>query len=109
TSLVPLVPAVRSVPGYVSEWQREFITNIGTVRPKYIVLSKEHLWWPFAQCYEDSAAHQVPGFDRVLPANYRYDTTIHGYRLYRLRCSPHARYGPQRILPEGFLRYCFCF
>src|SRR5581483_7431532 len=25
TSLVPLVPAVRSVPGYVSEWQREFI------------------------------------------------------------------------------------
>ncbi len=85
TSVLPLMPLVSPLPHYMREWQREYIESIGRVRPRYIILSRQHDWWPFAQAFEDSAAHLIPGFDSLLAANYVQDTVIRGYILYRTR------------------------
>jgi hypothetical protein len=72
-------------PPFQQEWRKEFVSNIATKRPAYVILMTEHLWWPFVNDYADSTLHRIPGFDSVLQADYQLDTTIGAYALYRAR------------------------
>jgi len=72
-------------PAFQQAWRKEFVSDIATKRPAYVILMTEHLWWPFVNDYADSTLHRIPGFDSVLRAEYQLDTTIGAYALYRVR------------------------
>jgi hypothetical protein len=85
TTLIPLMPLLHGEPDYIRAWQYEFIESLVSVRPRYIIRSSLHVWWPFARAYEDSSTHAIPGFDSLIAASYEPDTMIGGFTLYRIR------------------------
>ena len=86
TTLVPIVIAGPNARNdYLASWKKEFIDSLSSARPKFIILSKSLEWWPFVSMTADRALHSIPGFDSLLAANYRIDTVIRGYELYRIK------------------------
>jgi hypothetical protein len=83
TTLVPLVPPPSFRAPYLEDWQHEFVATLALVRPSFIILNRSEEWWPFIHTYAAQAPHLIPGFDSLIAANYKLDTVIRGFILYR--------------------------
>jgi hypothetical protein len=85
TSVVPLSAYGRTVPVYSAAWRREFLQSIAITPPHILIVSQSDQWWPFVGKTNDSAIASIPGFDSLLAVNYKLDTVIRGFALYKNR------------------------
>ena len=67
---------------YQRKWQRDYMNSLVSVKPHFIVLARRMSFWYIQDVYDD-CLHYLPGFDSLLAASYRYDTTIAGWQTYR--------------------------
>ena len=85
TSVVPLSAYSRTVPAYSAAWMREFLQDLSQTPPHFVIVSRSTQWWPFVGKTNDSAIASIPGFDSLLAVNYKLDTIIRGFALYKNR------------------------
>jgi hypothetical protein len=83
TTLVPVVPPVSFHAPYLERWQQEYLTLLATVRPAFIILTSSLADWPFTHSSAAQAPHLIPGFDSLIAADFKLDTVIRGFILYR--------------------------
>ncbi len=83
TTPIPLAAFGKVTPDYILEWRREFIESLKVIKPRFVIISQSHEWWPFVNNFADSAVYAIPGLDSLLKAQYFRDTTIGGFGIYR--------------------------
>ncbi len=66
---------------YQRVWQRTYLDTLRAAKPHFIILARNMPFWYIHDVYDD-CLHYLPGFDSLLSASYRYDTTIGGFQVF---------------------------
>jgi hypothetical protein len=85
TLISPLVmESSNGLTTYQYEWIDEFVDSLRVVRPEFIILSNSHrgVGDLFPRSPYD-AVHRFPGFNQLIETDYRLDTTIYSWVVYR--------------------------
>ena len=67
---------------YQIAWRQAYIDGLCQNRPQFIILARNTACWYLRDPYR-SYLHNLPGFDSLLQASYRYDTVIGCYQIFR--------------------------
>ncbi len=67
---------------YQQSWRREYVDSLKSAHPGFIVVVRTSDSWYLRDPYND-VLRELPGYDRLIHSNYRLDTLIGGYEIYR--------------------------
>lgn len=82
TTLFPLVVrnAVGLRPDFQEQYRREYVDSLLSAKPRYLVFSETPMWGLGSS---HKLAHAIAGFDSLVWPQYRLDTVIGLFTLYR--------------------------
>ncbi len=67
---------------YQLDWQSEYIHLLKTRKPYFIIFARTSSWYSLRDPYANFLRY-LPGFDSFLKTEYRKDTVIGGFEIYR--------------------------
>jgi Dolichyl-phosphate-mannose-protein mannosyltransferase len=67
---------------YQMAWRRAYLDSLCINRPIFIILARNTVCWNLCDPYR-TYLHNLPGFDSLLQASYRYDTAFGCYQIFR--------------------------
>ena len=63
-------------------WRHAYMDSLCSIHPKFIIFARNTVFWNLRDPYE-TYLHNLPGFDSLLQASYRYDTAFGCYQIFR--------------------------